>query len=147
MIEFAVIAMPRSGTAWASVFLGDGITCLHDPLSNNTLDDLAERDNIGVSCTALWMHPEFIYNNVKRWVIINADKERTNRFAEANNLKSIPCAAFEDFTKLRGTRINMQDLFNEDKARDIFEYLRPNSKFDSDRFNQLKELNITSRMI
>lgn len=142
MIDFAIIALPRSGTAWASVFLGD---CEHDPLAYTSLEELSKRDGGGISCTAMWLYPEFVYTNIKRWVILENDPLMVNKWGMENGFQPLSEEALHIFSNLRGPRIHYSSLFHKETAKDIFEYLRPDMKFDEKRFELLSRLNITSR--
>lgn len=137
MIDFAIIALPRSGTAWASVWLD----AIHDPLAKIPLDELKDSEQ-GLSCTALWLHPEWIYKNIKRWIILENDPDFVNKWAVDNGYQAMPKEAFDKFFSLRGPRMHYSDLFDIDKAKHIWEYLKPDIPFDEKRHNQLKIMNI-----
>jgi len=139
MIDYAIIALPRSGTAWASVWLD----CIHDPLATMSFDEL-KNHNGGVSCTALWLYPDFVYENIKRWVIVDSDIGHIQEWCAANGYPQFKDYHIDLFHSLRGTRVNMADIFDTEKAQDIWEYLRPDEPFDVDRHNRLKVMNITT---
>jgi len=145
MIDFAVIALPRSGTAWAANFLTtDQSLCLHDPLADMPLDELKQHAG-GISCTAIWMHPEFVYDNIKRWVILERDISEVNQYALDVGYPPINESAINMFRQLRGPRMSYKSLFAESSARDIFEYLLPEHKFDASRHKLLASLTIEAR--
>ena len=139
MIDFAIIALPRSGTAWSSVWLA----CKHDPLATMSFEELSEHEG-GVSCTALWLYPEFIYENIKRWVIIDGNIGHIQDWCVSNGYPAFTGCNLELFNSLRGTRVNINDLFDTEKARDIWEYLKPDFPFNQERHEQLKLMNITT---
>lgn len=137
MIDFAVIALPRSGTAWASVWLD----ATHDPLATLSLDEM-EIATDGVACTALWLHPEWVYKNIKRWIILENDPSHMNEWAVNNGYLPITKEYIDKFYSLRGPRMLYYDLFDKNKAKAIWEYLKPNIPFDEKRYSRLSSMNI-----
>ena len=145
MIDFAIIALPRSGTAWAANFLTcDDKICLHDPLATMNLEELQNHSG-GISCTAMWLNHEFVYSNIKRWIILERDVQEVNQYAVNAGYEPFNEHAINLFRNLRGPRMNWQALFNEESAKDIFEYLRPDDKFDSARYKLLQGLTIETK--
>jgi len=142
MIDFAIIALPRSGTAWAANFLTtDASVCIHDPMATMRLDDM-EGIGGGVACTALWTEPEFVYINIKRWIILERNISEVNQFAfDAGYQPFTPCA-IDKFQSLRGPRMPWTALFDECSARDIFEYLKPAEKFNVARHAILRDMKV-----
>lgn len=87
MIDFMVIGLPRSGTAWAANWLTTDTTlCLHDPLAkyhHTELDGLVSDKRLGVACTGLWMVPEWINAHPAKKVILHRPLEAINRSLKA----------------------------------------------------------------
>lgn len=146
MMDFMVIGLARSGTTWASNWLMDqGAICLHDPLSCNTVDDLIsfKPGRIwGVSCTALWVHGNDVLNRMTtRRVILSRDADERRADVESIGLGVIPFEA-DELAKIEGKRYDFRDLFNPVKAKEIWEYLRPDAPFDAERHALLCEMKI-----
>jgi hypothetical protein len=138
MIDFAVIALPRSGTAWSANWLG----CPHEP---TTLDAMSAMTG-GFSSTALWLNPDFVYRNVKRWVILERDPEECRASMAAQGYPWLDAAALERFYALRGPRMHWTALFDPAAARDIWDYLRPDAPFDAERHARLCTLKVETRL-
>lgn len=87
MIDFMVIGLPRSGTAWAANWLTTDTTfCLHDPLAkyhHTELDGLVSDKRLGVACTGLWTQPEWLNAHPAKKVILHRPLEEINRSLKA----------------------------------------------------------------
>jgi hypothetical protein len=147
VLDFAIIGLPRSGTAWASNWLTtDRTICLHDPLMSHTLDDLAAWDSggklVGVACTALWMFPDWVAANVKRVVCVDRDFEEVNQSLIDIGLTAMPQWSLERFQSLPGARVPMAGLFDPAQAEDIWVQLAPGVQFDAQRHGLLTGLSI-----
>lgn len=147
MLDFAVIGLPRSGTTWAANWLTtDRSICLHDPLVNNTLTELADWEVpgklCGVACTGLWMFPEWVAENVKHVVLIDRDPDEVNRSLNAIGLSPLRDADIARFLDMDGQRADMLDLFDVAAASDIWFSLVPELDYDVDRHMVLASMMI-----
>lgn len=142
MLDFAIIGLPRSGTTWAANWLTtDRSICLHDPLMNYTLEQLAAFSSpgkvCGVACTALWKFPQWVAENVKRVVLIDRDPDDLNDSLCAIGLGSMATEDIEDFLNMDGQRADMAQLFDPLAAPEIWYSLIPSIDFDAQRHELL----------
>lgn len=151
MIDFAIIAMPRSGTSWAANWLtGHRHICLHDPLPDYTLDDLLQwayrnPKETGISCTAIWAHPEWVSANIRRWIVIDRPQHEIQASLAEMGLAPMPQDAFDQFRAMPGRRYQFEDLFKPETAAEIQHHLLPHVPFDLDRHRELCKLEINPR--
>lgn len=138
MIDFAVIGLPRTGTAWASNWLD----CPHEP----ALESLGAFAAPGFTSTAAWLQPQFIYENVRRWVVLERDPDEVDLQADQLGYPRLSPAALDVFYAMRGPRMPWTALFDPDTAADIWGYLRPEALFDTERHARLRTLNIETRL-
>jgi hypothetical protein len=142
VLDFAIIGLPRSGTTWAANWLTtDRSLCLHDPLTEHTLDDLAAWREpgklVGVACTGLWQFPEWVAANVRNVVLLDRDIADIDRSLIEIGLGPMPPAAVEQFAAMVGRRFLMEELFNSAFASDIWHALVPGLSFDYARHELL----------
>lgn len=141
MIEFMLIAAPRSGTTWAANWLTtDKTLCLHDPLFTRhytELDDIESGKRLGVSCTGLFMFPEWVNGHKARKVILHRDLNEINASLEAIGLAGISREYHNRLDLINGIHLDYQDLF--DSPRPIYEYLT-GLKFDEERHAMLLDI-------
>ena len=87
MIDFMLLASPRSGTTWAANLLTTDTTlCLHDPLFTHhysELDGIESNKRLGVSCTGLCLFPEYVNSHQARKVVLHRDLREINRSLDA----------------------------------------------------------------
>src|SRR5512139_2385718 len=102
MVDFAVIALPRSGTAWAANWL----ECEHEPL-----DPEAALRLRGFTSTAAWMWPDFVYENVRRWVILERNPNECSKSLQAQNYPPLTQQMVDAYAAMRGPRFHYTDLF------------------------------------
>lgn len=148
MIDFAVIAMPRSGTSWAANWLTtEASLCYHDPMECFTPNVMANWDNSrrrkGVACTAMWTVPNWLHTHVRRWVILDRDPHEVNASLTRMGLGPLCLSDWERFRSVPGKRLPFAALFDEESARDIWCHLLPGIAFDVQRHALLKRLAIS----
>lgn len=138
MVEFMVLAAPRSGTTWVSNWLTTDTTlCLHDPLWTHhysDLDKIKSSKVLGVACTGLYMFPDFVNSHPARKVILHRDEKEINDSLNAIGLPSLSNTE-RDLNKIVGWHIDWQQIFTEPKT--IYEYLT-GLEFDKERHEFLK---------
>ena len=146
MIEFMIIAAPRCGTTWAANWLStDSTLCIHDPLYTkhySELDSIYSNKMLGVSCTGLYHFPDFINSHPARKVILHRPIGEINKSLE---LLGLPGVRDEDINRLntiKGKHFAWTELFNN--PSEIYEYLLL-KRFDSERFNQIKHIEMQPR--
>lgn len=140
MVEFMLLAAPRSGTTWASNWLTtDETLCLHDPLWTyhySDLDHIKTDKILGISCTGLYKFPEFINKHPARKVILHRNEEEINASLKEIGLPPISNVE-DDLNQISGFHVNWKWIFDEPK--EIYEYLT-GLKFDAERHALLKEI-------
>lgn len=138
MIEFMVIALPRSGTTWASNWLTtDDTLCLHDPLWDrhySELDDIVSKKRLGVSCTGLMLFPEWLNAHPARKVILHRDVVEVNASLHAIGMPTLEHDAENKLWRIAGRHVAWDALFNH--PREIYEYLLQ-KEFDDERHAEL----------
>ena len=147
MIEFMVIGLPRSGTAWIANWLTtDTTTCIHDPLAINhyrDLDSIKSEKMLGISCTALWAFPDYVNSHKARKVIVHRNLKEINSSLSNIGLPQFKDGMDEKLSCLNGIHIWKDQLFKDPEF--IYEYLT-GKKFDRERFETLKELKIERKI-
>lgn len=152
MIDFAVVGLARSGTAWiANLFSSDGVLCWHDPLENQSLSDLhrwaAQRDGIsGIADTSLGIMPELLTDSVHRLRAIkvvrpireiNASLEKCGLSFRYNN------AHYAALNTVPGPCVEFGQLHDYDVMNAAFHYLTGGLRqLDRERFELLCKLNV-----
>ena len=143
MIEFMVLALPRSGTTWASNWLTtEATTCIHDPLFNyrhDELDSIVSQKSLGISCTALGFYADFVNKHPARKVILRRDLSEINSSLVGIGLTDMPEGSDRVMEKIDGMHVHWTDLF--DKPKSIYEFLLQ-KPFDEERHSQLKLMEI-----
>ncbi|MGC3944595.1 MAG: hypothetical protein QM762_08760 [Chryseolinea sp.] len=148
MLDFAVIAMPRSGTSWAANWLTtEESLCFHDPMECFTPNVMANwgssRRRMGVACTGLWMVPDWLTTNVRQWIILEREPDEIDASLTRMGLGPMPLEAWHTFECLPGERVPFTSLFDASKARDIWNHLVPGLDFDAERHALLTRLAIS----
>lgn len=140
MVEFMVLAAPRSGTTWVSNWLTtDKTLCLHDPLWTHHYSDLDKINSnkvLGVACTGLYMFPEYVNSHPARKVILHRDEKEINESLKAIGLPELSNIE-RDLNKIDGLHFDWRSVFDE-PAR-IYEFLT-GLKFDPERHEILKTI-------
>ena len=145
-MDFAITALPRSGTAWASVWLMDGdALCIHEPFAHHTPEQLvayAPGRRWGVACTALWRAPKFLASLKCPYVILDRNIEEVRRSVQELGLPPLSEELIAKFDLLPGPRFDHTDLFDLDGALEIWSILRPDRLMDVARWRLLCEMKI-----
>jgi hypothetical protein len=139
-VEFMVLAAPRSGTAWASVWL----EAYHDPLWDYFYEDIDSCGAVGICCTGLGMFPQFLRTHPARKVVLHRPKEEVTASLLAMGLGPGHPNIFRNLEEVKDAiHCNWLDLFDPAKARDIYHWLT-NKPFDEARHKRLSALKITT---
>lgn len=146
MIEFMVIAAPRSGTTWAANWLTTNDTlCLHDPLHTrhyNDLDLIKSDKHLGISCTGIRMFGEFLAKHPARKVILHRDPTEINASLSEIGLPEIDGEKVSTMLQsIKGLHFQWTDLFSERQAELIHEFLLE-KPFDTERHQVLMAMSI-----
>ncbi len=145
MIEFMIIAAPRSATTWAANWLTtDATLCLHDPLIHWTrgeLNTIESKKRLGISCTASALFPDWVNSHPAKKVIVH------RAFPEIDaSLRQIGMTACSDhwegvLEQITGVHVDWEALFDPYRAKGIYEYLL-DLPFDEERWAVLRGMNV-----
>jgi hypothetical protein len=143
MIEFMVLAAPRSGTTWCSNWLTtDATLCLHDPLwrwTKEELDGIQSPKRLGIACTGIALFPDWVNAHPARKAILHRDLTEVD-----DSLKRIGMTACSEqwggvLDRIKGVHLDWSDLFT--RPQYIYEYLL-DLPFDHERWALLREMNV-----
>jgi hypothetical protein len=136
MIKFMVIGPPRSGTAWASVWLN----AYHDPLWDYYYADLDVLDS-GICCTGLGLFPDWVNRHKAPKVILHRDCKEVNASLARLGLPGMDPYLLQKLDQLDGLHVHWTELFSN--AAKIWNHLI-DFNFDPERHKRLKMLKITT---
>lgn len=149
MLDFVVTGLPRSATTWLAVWLTTNESlCLHDPFSMGWPDKW-QRDGrrFGISCTGIYLMPEILARHDCPTAIIERDPVDCQASADRIGFKDSQFDKLKAMLdKAEGRRFRFDDLWDEDRARDLWEFLVPGLEFDSLRYRQLSQMQIQPHM-
>jgi len=143
MIKFIITGLPRSGTTWLSVFLStDDCLCLHDPYGTHTPEELGQWEG-GVCDTALWYYADWCRVHTDKFIIIDRKVEEVNSSLINLDIVQVP----EEFTNIfnntdSNKRIYFEDLFTEEIAEELWNYIYPEKPFNVIRWKMLKDIHM-----
>jgi hypothetical protein len=141
MIEFMLIAAPRSGTTWAANWLTtDATLCLHDPSWTHhytELDSIKSNKILGISETMLCAFPDWVNRHPARKVILHRPVDEINESLAGMGLPPIQQNHYDLLERIDGEHYSWTDLF--DDPRKIYEHLTELS-FDEERHKFLCEI-------
>lgn len=144
MLDFMVVALPRSGTTWAANWLTtDDTICIHDPLYTLHYEDwdkweLPDR-KVGVSCTGIWRFKEWLNKHPSRKIVLHRDLDEVNASMVALGLPECTPMDIKALYAVDGWHWGMEDLFDANSACRIYEYLLK-KEFDINRHQQLVQI-------
>ena len=150
-MDFIVAGLPRSGTAWASVWLTSGnAICLHEPLARRTPQELSalHLDGYwGISCTGIWIVPGLIDAQNCPVVTLSNGAGQVNLSLRAMGLQPLPDRLMERFEALKYPAFSRADMLEDrDKAAEMWAILRPDAPFDPVRWELLRRMKIEADM-
>jgi hypothetical protein len=138
VIDFIVIGLPRSGTAWAANWLTtDATICLHDPEVRwdvEALDGAAKR--LGIASTSLWTRRDWLNSHPARKVILHRDPSQITDSLDRLGFAALPLPSLNG---IDGLHVDWTDLW--DNPQPIWEHLM-DTPFNAERHALLKELNV-----
>lgn len=141
MIKFIIGGLPRSGTTWLSVFLTtDDCVCLHDPSATMTKEQL-ESWTGGICDTGAWFLEDWCKANTDKFIIIDRAIKDVQIALERKGLPLVPSWVTERFLYTSpNQRYFFEDLFTEELAEEIWNYVYPDKLFNRDRWLHLKSV-------
>ena len=162
MIDFMVVALPRSATAWVANWLNtDSVFCLHDPLYPLHYLDWDSDTSIfpkkncetgythtGVACTGIWRWPEFLDSHPAKKVFIDRDLRDINYSLDRLGMPRISQPEFDQFRSAQGLRVDYKNLFRQKFASQVVEHLFEGAvPINWLRYRELSQLKIEKKSI
>ena len=143
MIDFMLIAAPRSATTWVGNLLTTSEShCIHDPLVMHhyaDIDAIKSLKTLGISCTGIWMFPAFLASHPARKVILHRPIEEVNQSLAEMGLGPVDSRCDELLREIDGRHYHWESVFERDTAKEIYEYLL-GLPFDVERFDELRKI-------
>jgi len=155
MIDFALVGLPRSGTTWFANWLTtDRSLCLHDPFAQGLPDSWPKDDRRrGISCTLAYLIPGWLERVGCPVAVIERDPSECQESAEKLQFPTEVHAPNDACMTLRksldltdGRRWQYTDIWNEEKARDLWAFLLPEIPFDAIRYRELRRMQVQPYM-
>lgn len=145
MIDFMILALPRSGTTWAANWLTtDNSMCWHDPVTRllpKEIDKLSiGKKYHGISCTGAWMWSQWVKDHPARKIILLRDINEINASLESIGLPLMTQSMVDRFNALEGIKVPYTDLFESPQF--IWKNMLPDIPFDPQRHAELVKMNI-----
>lgn len=148
-LDFMVIALPRSGSSWASNWLSTGMTrCIHDPLYTSHYEDWDATLThplwpSGVSCTGIWRWTDWVNAHPARKVVLHRPLDEINvslsRCGFRERMSEYDAAVLD---QVRATHVDWTDLFEPETAEPIWRHLT-GLPFDEARHRELVQLRVS----
>lgn len=136
MIDFMIVALPRSGTTWAANFFTEGrVMCFHDPLYTTHYSDwdrqlplrAPEGAEVGVSCTGIWRWADWLNDHPARKVILRRDLGEIQKSMAEIGLPPLERSAEQMIQRVQGLHVPFTDLFDPAKAQKLWYHLTRNA--------------------
>lgn len=141
-VDFIVLGLPRSGTTWlANLLTTDHSLCLHDPF--RMLPEQWPRDGrtFGVSCTGGYLMPKWLDVQTCPVAVIERDPAACDASLARMGLGAVGVLAPE-LDRVKARRWRFADLWNEERARELWAYLLPDVRFDAVRYRLLRDMQV-----
>ena len=144
MVEFMIIACPRSGTTWATNWLNTEKTrCYHDPLNYThyrDLDSLPTKKILGIADTTLPWFPDWLNEHPARKVILDRNLDEINEsLARECGMPPIAPEMIRRLHRIEGLHVNWTELFINPEP--IWKHL-VDMPFDKERHETLVKMNV-----
>jgi len=145
MIDFMVIGLPRSGTAWAAnLFTTDVSLCWHESFIYHTLNELDQQGfglKFGIAETSAIYQIEAINAHSAPKLIIERSLTEINDSLKKMAFPLMPDDSIDMLSQIEGYRIQFKDLFDpavmSKVCRTVF-----GLPFNIHRFNLLCDMNV-----
>lgn len=142
MIDFMVLGLPRSGTAWISNLLTtDTTVCIHEAFEFNSLSEIDEMGVQGICETSAFMHIDEINAHHARKLIIERPFVEIQESCKALGFPELPPLVIDLMDQIKGYRISFKDLFNYDIMAEAYYYLL-RKELNQERHRMLCQMNI-----
>lgn len=148
MIDFMVLGLPRSGTAWlANLLTTDDSICLHESLmefSIQELDAISKTNLLGIAETAALFVDEAKLHPCKK-LIVERPISEVNQSLASLGLPSFDVEYSHLLNDVIGYRIRFDDLFEYEPMQNAFKYLL-GKDLSKARHELLCRMNIQNKM-
>lgn len=145
MIDFMVLALPRSGTAWVSNLLTtDTSLCIHEAFMDNSINDLDTRSYdgmLGIAETSAFTKVDEINQHSAKKLVIERPLNEVNESIAELGFKAMPSYSADLMIQLKGYRIAYKDLFNYEIMSEAYYYLL-RKELNQERHRMLCQMNI-----
>ncbi len=146
MIDFMIVGLPRSGTAWlANWFTTERSICWHEPLWQRSLAELDAMKGaglFGIADTQLTlMDADELNRHPAKKMIVHRELGDVNFSLAKLGLPAMQDEHKWKLDEIGGYHITFHDLFHVERFRPAAEWLLPVA-FDTARYSLLKNLNI-----
>jgi len=134
MIDFMIIALPRSGTTWAANWIScyDNL-CIHDPLNlvhysewdtdQKIFPSANQFAKIGIACTGIWRWPDFVNSHSAKKIVLTRDFGEIQNSLLREGIPQLECDAPQRLDRINAPKIHYTDLFDPVCAPEIWRYL------------------------
>jgi hypothetical protein len=142
-LDFVIVGLPRSGTAWATNWLTHGdVKVFHDPLNHmhyTDIDDLAGGAPVtGVACTGLYHFHSWLNDHPCRKVVLHRPVHEVKESLARIGLQSRLLRP-ESLHKVKGMHLKWTDLWERPQL--VWKYLF-DGPFDVYRHKRMSYFNI-----
>jgi hypothetical protein len=145
MIDFMVLALPRSGTAWvANLLTTDTSLCIHEAFMDHSIDDLDTRSYdglLGIAETSAFIRVDELNLHSAKKLIIDRPFDEINNSIVKLGFKAMPSYSADLMIQLKGCRIAYKDLFNYEIMSEAYYYLL-RKELNQERHKMLCQMNI-----
>ena len=145
MIDFMVLALPRSGTAWVSNLLTtDTSLCIHEAFMDHSINDLDARSYdgmLGIAETSAFTKVDEINQHSAKKLVIERPLNEVNESIAKLGFKAMPSYSADLMIQLKGYRIAYKDLFNYEIMAEAYYYLL-RKELNQERHKMLCQMNI-----
>ena len=145
MIDFMVLALPRSGTAWvANLLTTDTSLCIHEAFMDHSINDLDNRSYngmLGIAETSAFIKVDELNLHSAKKLVIERPFNEVNESIAKLGFKAMPSYSDDLMIQLKGYRIAFKDLFNYDIMAEAYYYLL-RKELNQERHRMLCQMNI-----
>jgi hypothetical protein len=150
MINFMVLGLPRSGTAWlANLLTTQKSLCKHEALWKNSLDDLSNISyavSFGISETSGFSMVDEINAHSARKLIVRRDLTEINDSLQELGIPKMNQDHMDKLLSISGYHIDFKDIFDYGKMAEAYEFLL-HSHLEPYRHEFLCDMNIQNDRI
>jgi len=150
MIDFMVLGLPRSGTAWlANLLTTDDSYCRHEAFWKSTLVQLDLIDapgKFGVSETSAYCIPDVLNDHSARKLIVTRPLNEINKSLKSLNLPKMTNDHVDALNSIQGYRIDFNDLFVFNKMAKAYNFLL-DKELSSCRHSMLCDMNVQNKSL